>query len=417
MTAAAPAAPKSLSDRLSASLGAWAFQHMAFLFSIARNLFPILLVTYRGKKFALVTRYDDVQEVLLRPNVFDVIYEPKIRVLMDGDNIFLGMHDEPRATRDKATMRVTAPRGEVETRIKPEVERLSEEVIARAKGRIDIAMELTQDVTTRFFANYFGTPHPDMATFSDWARLLFKFMFVDMQDDPALRAEVEPVAAQMRNHVENAIAARKGNRRQHDDLLERCLKLQDQGFAGVSDREIRNNLIGCIVGGLPQPPMIIPQLFDVLLDRPKQLAVACAAARADDDARMSRYVFEALRYYPLTPGLFRHCTEDYRLAGGTWRGKTIPKGAMVMAATRSAMFDGRRVAAPSKFRVDRPDYNYMHFGYGMHECFGVYINRVMVPAICKSVLKRKNLRRAPGEAGRLQMDGVFARRLYVEFEP
>jgi hypothetical protein len=58
----------------------------------------------------------------------------------------------------------------------------------------------------------------------------------------------------------------------------------------------------------------------------------------------------------------------------------------------------------------------MHFGYGMHECFGLYINRLMVPAICKAVLKQNNLRRAPGEAGRLQMDGAFAKSLVVEFD-
>lgn len=410
------AAPKSVADRLTAWFGGWAMRHMEFLFAVARNLFPILVVSYQGKKFALVTRYDDVQEVLLRPNVFDVIYAPKIRVLMDGDNIFLGMRDEPQATRDKATMRVTAPRAEALTRVKPEVERLAEEVMARADGRVDLAMELTQDVTTRFFGGYFGTPSPDPKTLSDSARLLFKFMFVDMSNDPALRAEVEPVAAQMRAFVETAITARKQDRGRNDDILERCLKLQDEGFPGMSDREIRNNLLGLIIGGLPQPPMVVPQLFDVLLDRPAQLAAASAAAISDDDALLAKYVFEALRYYPLTPGLFRDCTEDYRLGAGTWHGRTIPKGARVMAATRSAMFDGRRVPNPSEFRTDRPDYAYMHFGYGMHECFGLYMNRLMVPAICKAVLKRKNLRRAAGEAGRLQMDGAFARSLFVEFD-
>jgi hypothetical protein len=33
----------------------------------------------------------------------------------------------------------------------------------------------------------------------------------------------------------------------------------------VTDRDIRNNLVGIIVGALPQPPMMIPQLFDILL--------------------------------------------------------------------------------------------------------------------------------------------------------
>ncbi len=89
---------------------------------------------------------------------------------------------------------------------------------------------------------------------------------------------------------------------------------------------------------------------------------------------------------------------------------------MVMASTRSAMFDGRRIEYPTKFRIDRPDYDYFHFGYGMHECFGLYMNRVMVPAICVSLLKRQNLRRSPNEEGRLQMDGAFAKSLFVDFD-
>jgi hypothetical protein len=52
----------------------------------------------------------------------------------------------------------------------------------------------------------------------------------------------------------------------------------------------------------------------------------------------------------------------------------------------------------------------------MHECFGLYINQAMVPAICKPLLAQKNLRRAPGEGGKLQMDGAFAKSLVVQFD-
>jgi hypothetical protein len=60
----------------------------------------------------------------------------------------------------------------------------------------------------------------------------------------------------------------------------------------------------------------------------------------------------------------------------------------------------------------------MHFGYGMHECFGIYMNRVMVPEICKAVLKLPNLRRASGPEGQLRMDtefGIFPMNLTVAF--
>jgi cytochrome P450 len=409
---------KSLADRLMASVGGWLLAHTELTFRIARNTVPIFIVAYKGKRFALVTRFDDVAEVLSRPNVFDVIYAPKISVIMDGDNIFLGMHDVEQATRDKTTMRMTAPRAEALTRVKPDVTALAEQVMAKAApaGRVDLAMELTQDVTTRFFGSYFGTPGPDVKTLSDQARLLFQYMFADMANDPALDARARPVAAALRSYVEGAIVERKQARGSHDDILERCLQFQDLGLPGMDDRGIRNNLIGLIVGAMPQAPMLIPQLFDILLDRPKELAGAQAAARADDDAAVARYVFEASRYFPLTPGLFRDATEDYRLAGGTWRARTIPAGTRVMAATRSAMFDGRRVPDPTSFRLDRPDYSYMHFGAGMHECFGLYMNREMVPAICKAVLKRSGLRRAPGDAGRLRMESIFPMSLVVEFD-
>ncbi|WP_431271347.1 hypothetical protein [Dankookia sp. P2] len=398
----------------------WLKGHMDLVFRIARTLAPILVVRIRGRTWALVTRYDDVQEVLSRPNVFDVPYAPKIATIMDGDNIFLGMRDEERYTRDKTNMRMTAPRAEAVARVGPETARLAAAVIDRARpaGRLDLAMELTQDVTTRLFGSYLGTPGRSLRGFSDQARGLFGYMFADLFDDPARKLAAEPLAAAMRGYVEETIAARKLARGKHDDVLERCLAFQEMGLPGFSDREIRNNMIGLIVGALPQPPMVIPQLFEVLLDRPRELAAAQAAALAGDDAMLARHVFEASRFYPLTPGLFRNCLEDYRLAAGTWRARTIPAGAFVMAATRSAMFDGRKLRDPRAFRTDRPAEAYMHFGYGMHECFGVYMNRVMIPEICKAVLRLPDLRRAAGPAGRLRMDdefGIFPMNLTIEF--
>ena len=139
----------------------WLKGHMDLMFRIARNLVPILVVRFQGRTWALVTRYDDVQEVLTRPNVFDVTYAPKIATIMDGDNIFLGMKDEERFTRDKTNMRMTAPRAEAVARVAPRdraAHRRGDRAAARPAGRVDLAMELSQDVTTRLFGAYFGTP-------------------------------------------------------------------------------------------------------------------------------------------------------------------------------------------------------------------------------------------------------------------
>ena len=58
----------------------------------------------------------------------------------------------------------------------------------------------------------------------------------------------------------------------------------------------------------------------------------------------------------------------------------------------------------------------MHFGYGMHTCFGQYINMVQIPMIVKALLRCKNLRRASGAPGKVQYQLAFPVSLHLEFD-
>jgi cytochrome P450 len=77
------------------------------------------------------------------------------------------------------------------------------------------------------------------------------------------------------------------------------------------------------------------------------------------------------------------------------------------------MMDRRRVPDPSRFDPRRPAGAYIHFGHGLHRCFGAAINQAVLPLMLKPLLKRPNLRRAPGRAGRLRKQGPFAAELHV----
>ena len=111
---------------------------------------------------------------------------------------------------------------------------------------------------------------------------------------------------------------------------------------------------------------------------------------------VARYIWEALRFNPHQPIIYRRATRDALIAPSTFRAKTIPKGRMVVAATLAAAFDPYEVPRATSFRVDRPRELYMTWGYGMHNCFGDAINRAIIPAILKPVLKLKNIRYADG---------------------
>ena len=99
------------------------------------------------------------------------------------------------------------------------------------------------------------------------------------------------------------------------------------------------------------------------------------------------------RVVPFLVGLLvRVCAQDYTIAAGSFRSAKIPKGRIVLVSTRSAMKDGRELCCPDDFVIDRPDYHYMHMGYGSHKCLGDQVSRVQVPQIVKQLLLRPNLR-------------------------
>lgn len=385
------------------------FAAMPLFFSALRWFKPVLTLG----KLTLTSRYDDVREVFATDTKFGVIYQPKLQVIMGGEPFFLGMGNTPQYHVQTDAMRKVVVPDDL-PRLARDAETRAEAIVASSAGRIEVVDALVRKTTFDFLTNYLGIPQPAQGDLRVWATRLFEYQFADGGNDPALRAEVDEIAPALRAHIDAAIAQRRQGA-PRDDVLGRCLALQAAGEPGFSDVQIRTALIGFVVGGPPQPPMVVPQAMEQLLRRPKALAEAQAAARANDDDKLRRYILEAMRFDPLAPGLPRMALEDTILACGTRHETKIPAGAQVLAAFASAMMDPRRLASPRVFNPDRPESDYIHFGHGLHECFGRFINRATLHVMLKPLLKRANLRRAPGPEGRLRKNGAFAERLVVEF--
>jgi cytochrome P450 len=381
------------------------------IFAILRMIKPILLV----KNYAIVTRFEDVQEVLSRDDVFQVTYAEKMKVTTGGQNFFLGMQNSPEYERDVTHMRSAIRREDVATIISF-VQETARLLVAKSGGQLDTVKQLAQVVPVRLISQYFGCPPKSETDLAAWASTIFQYLFADLNNDPAVDRAAREAAAKTRDYLDLTIATRKSRPSGKDDVLGRCLAMQQAGFPGMDDLAIRNNLLGLIVSAIPTTSKCCAQALDQIFNRPAQLAAAQAAASAGDDALLARYVFEALRFNPNNPALFRLTAEDYQLAKGHIHGEKIAKGTIVVAVTQSAMFDGDKVDAPNEFRADRPPYIYMHFGYGLHSCFGRYINQAQIPGILKPLLASKSLRRASGDAGKLQVVGPFPSSLVVNFD-
>jgi cytochrome P450 len=376
-----------------------------------------LVGAYPNTGTAIVTRYQDVVEVLDRNADFEVVYEPKMRAITGSGNFFLGMQDTALYQRDVSNMRLAMRRDDVAAIVEPAARRLAEQLVGKQANRIDVPKDLSLLVpTTAIVTDYFGITGARNDDLIDWTTSMFWYLFVDLAGDPAIAGKALDAAVACRSAIDAAIASRKAAGVAKDDVLGRCLVLQQADQPGMDDLTIRNNLIGLVIGAIPTISRACVQVLDQLLDRPRALESAQAAARAGDDALLAAHVFEAFRFNPINPLIYRRAACDATIAAGSLRARKIPKGAMVLASNLSAMFDPLKIEAPESFRTDRPWGEYMLWGYGMHTCFGAYINRAVMPAILKPLLAKPGLRRAAGKAGRIDGGGTpFPQHFWVEW--
>ena len=388
------------------------------LFAGLREHKPILVA--RG--IAVVTRHADVTEVLTQDEPFTVrqIYAAKME--RTSGAFFLGMDRGEQYTREHTLLRqATQPDVDL-PRIAAFVSAQADQLIeaARPAGRIEVVNGLFRLVATRLVTDYFGVPGPDEATAMRWHRAIFRDIFLNLNNDPQVTAQADEAAAQMNAYMDQLIARRKAEiaagQDGRDDFLTRVLRMQAGAQPAIDDAWVCRNVSGTILGAIETTSKAATQALDQLLSRPDQLEAGQQAARDGDDRRLSACVFEALRFNPHNPIILRHCDRPYTLAKGTRQETTIPEGTLVFAGTLSAMFDPEAFARPDEFRGDRPAESYLHFGHGMHTCFGEYINRVQLPVALKRLLRQKGLRRAAGDAGRMQFDGPFPNQLFVEFD-
>lgn len=380
------------------------------VFALGRRCWPIP----GAGSFYAVLLYDDVLEVFANDKVFSAPYAENLAVLTDSEPFFLGMGDTPAYRQQLGAMRAVVRDDDLDGLARG-AEANARAFVAASGGRLDV-VDMVRRVTFDLLGDYFGVPPPAEGRIEVWASRLFEFQFTGSVKNAAWLVEVRELSAAFRAHLDAVIAARKAGGTGPDDVLQRCLALQAQGVPGYSDVEIRTALLCMVVGGPPQPPMVVPQALDQLLRRPHWLAQARDAALAGSDDRLRPVVMEAMRFDPLAPGLLRKALSDWTVARGTPRARKIPKDARVLAAFASAMMDSRRIDEPREFRPERVAAEYIHFGHGLHECFGRFINHATLHRMLKPLLEQPGLRRARGSSGRLTKRGGFADHLVVEFD-
>ncbi|XOF34330.1 MAG: cytochrome P450 [Candidatus Electrothrix sp. YB6] len=339
----------------------------------------------------LVALFDDVVEVLRHHSVFTVeLYFPKM-----GDYM-LAQDDTPLHYREKAIMQSMLNRDDL-PRVRELIGTFSKETLENAGSQIEYVNNFCRLIPALLVQQYFGLDGTDPRQLIEWSYWnqydTFHNQPFDIVDDPdAIHAKSLKGAQEMRGYLGDLIkrkitAVQKGEHA--DDIVSRLLRTQFPEEVTFPLDRLARNIGGLLIGAVETTAQAVAQILQELLRRPNVLAQAKRAV--DDIAHFDSIVWEALRFNPISPYLFRKSIADYTLARGTDRETVIPEGSLVLPLILSATFDERAFSKPEKFNPDRPWLDTFHFGFGLHECLGKYIGMVMIPEMARQTLMRPGL--------------------------
>ncbi len=390
---------------------------------LSKLAWPLLrfMPTIAFRNLVLVTRHADVSEVLDRDEDFTIAEVNAAAMDRVNGPFVLGMDRSPLLLRERSILQQSIHDGDAD-RIRSFASSTAAELVeqARARRRIDVVQDLARPAAVRLVAHHFGIPGPDEETTKRWMRAIFHEAFLNGAGDPGVRRAGERASAELHTYTDDLIAVRQSQitagEPAPDDVLTRLVRLQDDEATRLSDEALRRNICGVVVGAVETTSKATAHAVDQLLRRGAAFRRARTAAAAGDVDEVGRHAFEALRFNPINPVLTRHAARTTVLAAGTRRERSIPSGRTVYAAVLPAMFDPSVFSDPYRFRVDRPAPPYLHFGSGLHSCFGRYVNVIQIPELVAALLRLDGLRRAPGPVGTITYDGPFPDRLLLDFD-
>jgi cytochrome P450 len=386
------------------------------LFEELRAKRPILMTP----ECVLVALYEDVIEVLNMPNEFTAaLYIPKM-----GNGYLMMNDDNALHYREKSIMQGLLNRDDL-----PKVRRMvannCNSILAAAKGRIDAVAGYCRLVPATIVRDYFGLTgidYKDLMEWSHWAQVdTFynqPFDIVSPEERKQITDSHNAASDKLGKYIEALILAKKltslgdivaalirrlWRRITHkddgsfdDDIVTRMMRTKFPPEVGFDLKRLGVNAGGLLIGTIETTGQAAVQAIQYLLQRPELLVQARNAAGLEDPAEFDSIVWEALRFVPISPYMFRQTASAYTLAKGTDRATAIPPATNVLILTQSAMFDERAFKDPKEFRAGRNWYHYFTFGYGTHECLGKYVGMVMIPEIVRRILLQPNLQAKGG---------------------
>jgi cytochrome P450 len=213
--------------------------------------------------------------------------------------------------------------------------------------------------------------------------------------------------------VYRLIEGRRASGEDTGDLLSMLLAAQDEDGSGMTDKQLRDELMTIFLAGHETTAVALTWAWYLLARSPEAEARLAAElgevlggrAPTVEDLPRLRYadwvVKESMRLYPPAWAVGRECVRECEVGG-----YRVPKGMQLIAYPWVTQRDPRWFADPLAFRPERwgeeaiariPKYAYFPFGGGPRLCIGNYFATMEAVLILATVAQRFRLRLLPGQ--------------------
>jgi cytochrome P450 len=292
-----------------------------------------------------------------------------------------------RVMEEAAAREVSSwPVGE-QLRLHPSMQSITLEVIMRAV--FGVTEERRDDLRERLLLILGATRSPlALALTADWTERLGVFR------------KVRRAIAESNRIVAEEIAERRADPdlESREDILSALVAARDEDGRGMSDAELRDQLITLLMAGHETTATGLAWAFDLLFRNPGPMERLLAEIEDDDHTYTDALVEEVLRLRPVVLFVGRQLRRPMELGGYELPVGTVVGPSIYLAHTREDVHPEPYAFRPERFLDGGADtYSWIPFGGGTRRCIGAAFAQFEMRVVLRTILRAVELRPATEE--------------------